>query len=45
MSRIATFNALVTQSWNRVRSSAEIDNFLTRRELALAKVEILSEEQ
>lgn len=30
----------ILQTWNRVRSSAEIESFLSRRELALASVEI-----
>lgn len=30
----------VIASWNRVRTSAEIENFLARREMALATVRI-----
>jgi hypothetical protein len=31
---------LVTESWSRVRSSYELNALITRRELALADVEI-----
>ena len=42
MTIIQAENALsstILETWSRVRSSAEIDSLLTRRELALAEVE------
>lgn len=31
---------VVVESWNRLRSSAELQAFIARRELALAEVEV-----
>jgi len=36
----STLTQVVLASWNRLRSPEELDSFITRRELALAEVEV-----